>query len=233
MFKLGRYLILILLLLLGSGGSAGAQPNLDGAWYDSEGQLVLTIRDGYVNGCKILSTFDFVGGNPGACTLRIEEAGGFKDLHVGFYTYDATDTHNYLVLEGKRALRRTLKPRYFESIGGIYIGMSQKQLRELYGSPSRENEGEWYYDKEELTVEFLGDLVSSVSIFLHSPLHFDRSGLKCDSSPAAFQKYYQLDRLPKEQLPPGESEVPYAIGHGEYIFFNPYPKSVGLTIYYT
>ena len=46
MFKLGRYLILILLLLLGSGGSAGAQPYLDGAWYDSEGQLVLTIRDG-------------------------------------------------------------------------------------------------------------------------------------------------------------------------------------------
>ena len=233
MSKLVRYLLLIALLLLGAGGPAGAQPKLDGSWYDSEGQLVLTIQDGYVNGSKILSTFDFVGGNPGACTMRIEEAGGFRDLQVGFYTYDATDTHNYLVLEGKRALRRTPEPRYFESIGGIYIGMSQKQLRELYGPPTKQEENEWYYDKQELRLEFLGDLVSSVRIYLHSPLKFDRSGLKCDSSPAAFQKYYQLERLPKEKLEPGEAEAPQAIGHGEYIFFDPYPKSAGLTIYYT
>ena len=50
---------------------------IDGNWYDHNGNLVLQIQDGYINGCKILTVYDLAGasGNGGA-NFRILESTG-------------------------------------------------------------------------------------------------------------------------------------------------------------
>ena len=47
-----------------------------GDWYDASGNKVLSISNGYINGCRIVDGADFVGGYPGAGFLL------FKRLKV-------------------------------------------------------------------------------------------------------------------------------------------------------
>ena len=232
MKKLLTVICLCLALFLALPGACSAKRSFDGDWYDSDGSLVVSIHDGYLNGCQILSTSNFVGGNPGGCAMRIVESSGYRDLHIMFYTYDRTGTHNYLVLENKTALRNTPEPLYYESVGGVYLGMGQKQLLSMYGRPNRVSKDTWYYDKVGFKVRFIGDIISSITFLRSGDRRLDRTGFNCTDSLGSYQEQYGLRRLPKVPTKSGFSDGTHSIGHGEYLNFDRYPYEVNLSIYY-
>ena len=59
-----------------------ASQKVSGEWYDARGNKVLTISNGYINGCLIVGGADFVGGYPGAGVFIIQEAQGRKAIHL-------------------------------------------------------------------------------------------------------------------------------------------------------
>ena len=53
-----------------------------GDWYDASGNKILSISNGYINGCRIVDGADFAGGNPGVGVFIIQEAEGRKAIHL-------------------------------------------------------------------------------------------------------------------------------------------------------
>ena len=96
--------------------------------------------------------------------------------------------------------RRYQKPEYFESVGGIYIGMSQEQVISLYGEPQektiKDGRACWHYSKDKFSIEFWGDMVWSVQIPVGSSRHFDRTGFNCTDSFRSYYECYHLRCLP-------------------------------------
>ena len=124
-----------------------------------------------------------------------------------------------IILDGQTGLRRSKNPRYFESIGGMYIGMSKNEVLRLYGQPSRIRDGygwtkEWHYNQENFNVNFAGDTVISISIYKNGNRRFDRTGLSAKDSINTFRYKYNARDILRSSL---------EIGHGEMItFFDDY-----------
>jgi len=76
---------------------------LYGEWYDQNGNLGLTIEDGYINGCQVITGFDFVGGGSGEGTIRILESNGYRDIHMQWY---GNGKHQTLVIDNTMTLNR-------------------------------------------------------------------------------------------------------------------------------
>ena len=53
---------------------------LAGDWYDSTGKLVMTIKNGGINGCPVVGASDFAGGDPGDGLFQIQESTGTRDV---------------------------------------------------------------------------------------------------------------------------------------------------------
>lgn len=107
-----------------------------GDWYDSQGNLVLQIGDDYtINGYKVLNLYcdgEYWG-------FKAQTSNYQRDI-VYFYNYSCSSNPNAnsyhdLISHGK-FLHRDKIPRHYESIGGIYLGMSQDDVLKLYGAPS-------------------------------------------------------------------------------------------------
>jgi hypothetical protein len=76
---------------------------LYGDWYDQNGNLVLTIGNGYINGCQVITGFDFIGGIPGEGTIRILESTGYRDIHM---QWSGNGKHRTLVIDNNMTLNR-------------------------------------------------------------------------------------------------------------------------------
>ena len=120
-----------------------------GTWYDTKGNVALTIGSDYsINGCKVLALYlnahytpIFTPQSAAVYTCRIADGSGYRDIHLDYHSMPSVflstpDYHETIFLNGKTALRRTKKPRYFESVGGIFLGMSKDDVLKLYGQPS-------------------------------------------------------------------------------------------------
>lgn len=56
---------------------------MEGDWYNSDGTLVLSIHDGYINNCQVLGGYDFAGGSSRAKgVFLIAEADGNRYLTI-------------------------------------------------------------------------------------------------------------------------------------------------------
>lgn len=56
---------------------------MEGDWYNSNGELVLSIHDGYINSCQVLGGYDFAGGTSHARgNFLIAEADGNRYLAI-------------------------------------------------------------------------------------------------------------------------------------------------------
>jgi hypothetical protein len=193
--------------------------HIKGNWYDSEGNLVLTIGNGYINGCKVicgLACGDAYG-------YRIQESDGYRDMGL------VPDHENYkpfLWLDESKILRHSPKPVYKESINGLCIGMSKKYLLEKYGAPTRVDDDQahrrfpcerWFYSTS-FSVFFLDDMAAEITIYDKYNFRFDKSGLNCAEPEVILKQVYSLDEY-------GE------IAKGEYIKFDDEKGSVQLTSY--
>ena len=60
-----------------------ALQRMEGDWYNSKGAVVLSIHDGYINGCEVLGGYDFAGGASKATgKFLIAEANGSRYLII-------------------------------------------------------------------------------------------------------------------------------------------------------
>ena len=207
---------------LGSGPVTWLK-SIIGNWYDTKGNLVLSISNDYkINGCTVLGV---KAGNVGLTVVKIDEGNRYRtivwwdtDPH-GPYSYP---DHHMLYMDLPNdtgyALRRTKEPRYFESVGGIYIGMDKDEVLKLYGQPSSTErhsnfESVWKYNNLGLDLEFGYNVVREITIYPYGDRRFDRSGLSARSSKAEFEYKYGNRVI-------GDGSMGYIdIGHNEKIEF--------------
>ena len=206
-----------------------ASQKVSGEWYDARGNKVLTISNGYINGCLIVGGADFVGGYPGAGVFIIQEAQGRKAIHLEWL---GNGEHRTLIMNKKDQLTNRLQKEHYESVRGVHLGMTRQQVIDLLGMPSSSD----VRGRETLRYEDLGlsigidhNMVVVITI-TGKGSHFDKSGLGVDASMIEYYNFYQFNRMPSE-LSKDKYQGPFAIGHGEYIFFN--GKEITLTIYNT
>lgn len=201
-----------------------------GDWYDTNGNKVLSISNGYINGCRIVDGTDFAGGYPGAGVFIIQEAQGRKAIHL---VWLGDGEHKTLIMNRKVQLTNSLQKEYYESINGVYLGMTRQQVINLLGTPTSTNKDHSYetlhYTDLGFKVGIEYNMVTNITITGKSG-HFEKSGLGIDSSMLDYYNFYQFNRMPSEFFK-DKFQGPFSIGHGEYIFFN--GKEVSLTVYNT
>lgn len=201
-----------------------------GDWYDASGNKVLSISNGYINGCRIVDGADFVGGYPGAGVFIIQEAQGRKAIHLQWL---GNGDHKTLIMNKKDQLTNKLQKEHYESVNGVYLGMNRQAVIDLLGTPSSI---EKMHSRETLKYTNLGlkvvtehNMVTVITL-TGKNAHFAKSGLSIDSSMLDYYNFYQFNRMPSE-LSKDKYQGPFSIGHGEYIFFD--GNEVSLTMYNT
>ena len=151
--------------------SVTALKDIVGNWYDTNGNLVMSISNDYkLNGCPIISV-GFMGDSAAMYKIRINEGNRYRDIEVletgsGYHEILDVDWTN----DSKGyALRRTKEQKYYESIGGIYLGMDKNQVLKLYGQPSkvetRNRYTTWKYNNDGFDVEFMFNVVEKITIY--------------------------------------------------------------------
>jgi hypothetical protein len=204
-----------------------ASQKVSGEWYDARGNKVLTISNGYINGCLIVGGADFVGGYPGAGVFIIQEAQGRKAIHLEWL---GNGEHRTLIMNKKDQLTNRLQKEHYESVRGVHLGMTRQQVIDLLGMPSssgvRGRETLRYEDLG-LSIDIDHNMVVVITI-TGKGSHFDKSGLGVDASMIEYYNFYQFNRMPSE-LSKDIFQGPFSIGHGEYIFFS--GKEISLTVY--
>lgn len=204
-----------------------ASQKVSGEWYDARGNKVLTISNGYINGCLIVGGADFVGGYPGAGVFIIQEAQGRKAIHLEWL---GNGEHRTLIMNKKDQLTNRLQKEHYESVRGVHLGMTRQQVIDLLGMPSSSD----VLGRETLRYEDLGlsiDIDHNMVVVITitgKGSHFDKSGLGVDASMIEYYNFYQFNRMPSE-LSKDIFQGPFSIGHGEYIFFS--GKEISLTVY--
>ena len=201
-----------------------------GDWYDANGNKVLSISNGYINGCRIVDGTDFAGGYPGLGVFIIQEAQGRKAIHLEWLGFDE---HKTLIMNKKDQLTSKFPKEHYESVHGVYLGMTRQQVIDLLGIP---NSIDKIYGREILKYTDLGfqirteyNMVTEITL-TGNGARLDKSGLGIDSSMVDYYNFYQFNKMTSE-LSKDKYQLPFSIGHGEFIFFG--GNEVSLTIYNT
>lgn len=204
-----------------------ASQKVSGEWYDARGNKVLTISNGYINGCLIVGGADFVGGYPGAGVFIIQEAQGRKAIHLEWL---GNGEHRTLIMNKKDQLTNRLQKEHYESVRGVHLGMTRQQVIDLLGMPSSSDvrgRETLRYEDLGLSIDIDHNMVVVITI-TGKGSHFDKSGLGVDASMIEYYNFYQFNRMPSE-LSKDIFQGPFSIGYGEYIFFS--GKEISLTVY--
>ena len=206
---------------------------MEGNWYDDDGKLVLTIKGDYINSCEVMAAFDFAGSSNFAAGLfRIHEGGGMRLIKIRWQIF--SEKSDYIILDNDVMLHRT-PDYYYESIGGVHLGMSSDNVRNILGTCSREEKNvqgsyNWYYDNVGLEISFDGNCTTSITILKSCKLRLDRSGLNSTDTPKAFAEFYNWK--PKSNGKFILEESPHKIEYGEFIWLGKNMKDVVLTVYW-
>ena len=199
-----------------SAGDVHNLKNIIGDWYDTNGNLALTISEDYsINGCKILNSelFGFTNCTAGIrYDLKIIEKTGVRDLILEYVSsstakkFSEENYHEMIIIDTKNIYYRSKNQRHYESVGGI-----------LYGEPSsvekdpNYNRYEFKYKNDGFDVEFVGDRVFEIIIYDYGNRKFDISGLSARDSEESYKKFYK----PKADV--GIRGSVFYIGNGELI----------------
>ena len=235
-------LVLMCLFILLPFSLAGASPHymekylprLQGNWYDLDGNAVLTFDGASVNGCTVVDILRVAGGGGDVgFTVRIVEDAGYRDLKLSCTGLSANpeEYHQYIRLD-HRLLRRFPEARFWESVGGLGLGMTKHDVISRYGNPDVLKNGErgkrefWKYETIGLGIEWENGIVVNLQIYKDGNRHFDSNGFNALNSPKEYADYYGWDRVPK-----AGSFGSYYIGYGEYLWFRYYPEMVELNLY--
>ena len=163
-----------------------------GTWYDTNGNPALTIDNNYkINGCTVLASY--WNDNYECNSYRIDAGNGTQDIALVML---GEGYHKMILVNNQKVLRWTRNPQYFESVGGIYLGMDKNQVVSLYGQPSSRDDRRarpiWKYNREGMELKFVGNVVESIIIYPSGDRRFDWSGLSANSSNSDFAYKYNV-----------------------------------------
>ena len=187
-----------------------------GEWYDLKGELAMTISGSTINGCPVAAAGNCTYGYPRTGHFTISESQGTRALTLDLLGHKS---HQYLIVDGKTALRRSIHPEYSESVGGIYLGMTRDDVTAKYGYPNEitadqgmehwsakygypneitadQGMEHWSYGLHRMDVFFQGGIVMAVRLYKGSDIKFDKSGLGADAAMAAYAEAYKLAAVP-------------------------------------
>ena len=197
-----------------------------GSWYDSDGNEVLTIRDGCINGQAVQQVRSFSGGSPGSGIFCLEDGTEMYLAWIG------DDMHRLLRANEGDELIPSKEPQYFEAVDGIFLGMRKAAVLDRWGEPEKRPALQcWQYDQKGAVLYFTGDVVTGIRLQSESKLHFLRSGLNGASSLQSYQSFFGWKQLPQLPMGPYTNVRGNSIGHGEYLFFDAHPASVMLSVF--
>ena len=212
---------------------------MEGDWYDADGNRVLQIGGGYINGCRVLAAYDFAGASShGAGRFDILESTGRRSLYL---TWDIrhADTDS-IKLNDHQMLHRTAKPPFNESIAGIHLGMTSAEVTAVLGVPPQTgdlnpyvNTYSWYYVPLRIAVTFDSDTVDRILLLRGSCAVLEHSGLNCENAPYEFAQAYQMKSVPHVRYDDRYSGGGcYAIGGEEHLSFGNRMEYVMLSKYW-
>ena len=149
--------------------------------------------------------------------------------------------HAHVILNGDNGdeskgtmLMRTPQARYYESVGGIGLDMPAKEVVAKYGKPDKIQKSKtwktldtWQYQKLGLELTMRHQRVFIIKVYRNGNRHFDKTGFDCANAPYEFQEAYGFRQAPKA----GQYGA-YAVGHGEYMWFDDYPNSITLSMFW-
>lgn len=220
----------------------GILSKLQGRWYDEEGHVVLDYQGNTVNGCTIVGAYHPAGGSSDfSCIIRIVEAQGYRDLPIIGENLGKGNYHSHVILNGDNRdsskgtmLMRSTETQYYESVGGIGLDMPEKEVLAKYGRPDKIQKTNprggldvWQYQKLGLELTMRHQHVFIIRMYQNGNRHFDRTGFNCANAPYEFQSAYGFSRVPKA----GQYGA-YGVGHGEYMWFDDYPNSITLSMFW-
>ena len=199
---------------------------MEGDWYDADGNRVLQVGGGYINGCRVLAAYDFAGGSSfGAGRFEILESTGTRNLYLQWdIRHSDTDS---IKLNDHQMLHRTARPPFNESVAGIHLGMTSAEVTATLGKPPQAlnlspyvHTYGWYYPDLCIAVTFDADTVDRILLLKGSRAVLERSGLNCGNTPYEFAQAYQMKHVPHINDDDRYSDSGnYAIGGGEYLSF--------------
>ena len=168
-----------------------------GEWYSTKGNLVMTIEGNTINGCAVTDPKDCTYDYPRTGTFTIHEQTGDRTIKMDLMGHKS---HQYLIVDNKMPLRRSLNADRYESIGGVYLGMTEADLTAAYGQPSSTAEDQgtdrWIYDSHHMDAYLQGGIVIGIRIYDGSDLKFDKSGLTAGDTTGAYAKHRKRRQKP-------------------------------------
>ena len=212
---------------------------MEGDWYDANGNRVLEIGGGYINGCRVLAAYDFAGASlHGMGRFEILESTGTRNLYL---EWDIRHSNkDSIKLNDHQMLHRTAKPSFNESIAGIHLGMTSAEVTAVLGAPPQTGDLRpyvgtygWYYSDLRIAVTFDADTVDRILLLKGSRAVLEHSGLNCENTPYEFAQAHHMKRIPEVRY--DDSNVftgCYAIGDDEYLSFGNRMEYIELSKYW-
>ncbi len=192
---------------------------LQGVWYDMDGNPVFSVDDASFNGRAILGATNYAG--PKACEAELCLAGE-AGAPPSIVNVSWTPGHRFMTMEGK-TYRATAEEEYFESVGGIFLGMKTEDMLSHRDEPPQAASLH-YYEWSDMSVRIMGGIVTEIFL-VPGGASLDRSGLGAEASLADFQAAYGWTE-------DGPEAVSREIGPcQEYLCFDKYPERVVLSLY--
>lgn len=190
---------------------------LKGDWYNTSGNLILSIHGHSINGCNIEFFRDCAGSSGQADgMIAIREDAGLRLLHLSWHI--TNQKNDFIIVNDTQTLHRSSTDYYYESVHGVHLGMSAKEARSILGNPtfidSSGYRSKWHYSDSKMVLEFASGSIEAIKLYRGCPYTFDISGLNSDNDIGDFTNFYQYKTSYR-----GENMSAMQIGNGEYIFF--------------
>lgn len=206
-----------------------AQPNqtvadwlapADGDWYNTKGDLVLTVEGAAINGSAVTDIEDYTDGYPRKGKFTIREQAGDRVMSLDLMGHKS---HQYLIMDNTTPLRRSIHGDHYESIGGVYLGMTQSDLETAYGLADStvpdQDTSRLIFGSHHMDVYLRAGIVIGVRIYDGSDLKFEQSGLGAADTAAAYAKAYGWESTPTVPTDAAEISRAYKLPQGEYLRF--------------
>lgn len=191
-----------------------------GDWYDTNGQLMMTVTTSAINSCPVTALTDMTMDYPRTGRFTVAEADGEKTIKLDLLGHGS---HQYLIVNDRTPLRRSLHADHYETLGNLYLGMTKDDVVAAYGQPTSvtpDQGGErWSYSTPHVDVVVQGNLVMTIRAYSDSNITFAQSGLSPVSTPDAYAQAYGLTAVPTIPAEPGVSSTAYNLPQGERLHF--------------
>jgi hypothetical protein len=118
-------------------GSVKLPKRVQGKWSDNSSTVAYTITEDKINNMPVVAVFRPPAQSPNLY-VRVQDGQQTKDLYLQcMYSEEKENMHQYLVVNNKSFLRHPGHfDDYYESVDGVYLGMTPDQIIEKWGKPS-------------------------------------------------------------------------------------------------